>query len=93
MIDYSKLMDHGTMRTTMTPAAKISSDTWRRLTYAYRLGARLGEETMTDLLVLDMLRIPRYDGVCVEHPTRFKESRWGADLLVLIRRRNGLSRF
>ena len=39
----------------MTPAAKIASDTWRRLARARHLGARLGEETLTDLLVLDML--------------------------------------
>ena len=39
----------------MTPAARISSDTWRRLARAHLLDARLGEETLTDLLALEML--------------------------------------
>ena len=43
----------------MTPSAKISSDTWRRLARAHLLGARLGEETLTDLLVLEMLHFQK----------------------------------
>ena len=77
----------------MTPAAKIASDTWRRLSRAHHLGARLGEETLTDLLVLEMLQFQKSNAFCVVHPTRHDESRWGADLLVWIRRNNGLSRF
>ena len=73
----------------MTPAAKISSDTWRRLARAHHLGARLGEETLTDLLVLEMLHFQRSNAFSVCHPTKRQESRWGADLLVLIRRRDG----
>ena len=43
----------------MTPAAKIASDTWRRLSRAHHLGARLGEETLTDLLILEMLHFQK----------------------------------
>lgn len=39
----------------MTPAGRIVSDTRRRLGQADLLEARLGEETLTDPLVLDML--------------------------------------
>ena len=77
----------------MTPAAKIASDTWRRLSRAHHLGARLGEETLTDLLVLEMLNFQKSNAFRVVHPTRHDESRWGADLLVWIRRNNGLNRF
>lgn len=77
----------------MTPAAKIASDTWRRLARARHLGARLGEETLTDLLVLDMLHFQKSNAFRIYHPTKHVESRWGADLLIWIRRSNGLSRF
>ena len=77
----------------MTPSAKISSDTWRRLARAHLLGARLGEETLTDLLVLEMLHFQKSNAFRVYHPTKREESWCGADLLVWIRRRNGLSRF
>ena len=77
----------------MTPAARISSDTWRRLGRAHLLGARLGEETLTDLLALEMLHFQNSNAFRVFHPTRHQESCWGADLLVWIRRRSGLSRF
>ena len=77
----------------MTPSAKISSDTWRRLARAHLLGVRLGEETLTDLLVLEMLHFQKSNAFRIYHPTRREESWCGADLLVWIRRRNGLSRF
>ena len=81
------------MVTAMTPAAKISSETWRRLARAHLVGARLGEETLTDLLVLEMLHYQKSNAFQVIHPTRLQESRWGADLLVWIRRRKGVSQF
>lgn len=93
MADYRDELGHHTMANAMTPAAKISSDTWWRLARAHLLGARLGEETLTDLLVLEMLHIKKSYAMRVLHPTRLQESRWGADLLVWIRRRNGLSQF
>ena len=77
----------------MTPAAKISSDTWRRLSLAQSLGSRFGEETITDLLVLEMLQYQRSNAFRVFHPNKILESKWGADLLVWILRRSGGSRF
>ena len=69
----------------MTPAERIASDTWRRLGQADLLGARLGEETLTDLLVLDMLPHRRVNAFSIHHPTKQKESLFGADLLLWIR--------
>ena len=77
----------------MIPSAKISSDTWQRLALAHLLGVRLGEETLTDLLVLEMLHFQKSNALRIYHPTKREESWCGADLLVWIRRRNGLSRF
>ena len=85
--------NHAATATAMTSAARISSDTWRRLARAHLLGARLGEETLTDLLALEMLHFQNSNAFRVFHPTRHQESCWGADLLVWIRRRSGLTRF
>ena len=77
----------------MTPATKVSSDTWHRLAHAQILGMRLGEETLTDLLVLEMLHFQKSSALKVTQLTRHDEARCGADLLVWIRRKNGLSSF
>ena len=69
----------------MTPAERIASDTWRRLGHAGALKARLGEETLTDLLILDMLPHQRTNGFWIHHPTRTQEHVFGADLLLWIR--------
>ena len=69
----------------MTPAERIASDTWRRLGQADLLGARLGEETLTDLLVLDMLPHRRTNAFSIRHLTKQEESSFGADLLLCIR--------
>lgn len=69
----------------MTPAERIASDTWRRLGQAELLKARLGEETLTDLLVLDMLPHQRVNGFSIRHLTKQEESLFGADLLLWIR--------
>ena len=39
----------------MTPAEYVAQRTWNTLAHAQALRARLGEETLTDLLMLDML--------------------------------------
>jgi len=39
----------------MTPAERFAQRTWSMLGLAKQLRARFGEETLTDLLVLDML--------------------------------------
>ena len=72
------------LRVQMTPAERIASDTWRRLGQADLLGARLGEETFTDLLVLDMLPHRSMNAFCIHHPTKPQESLIGADLLICI---------
>ena len=69
----------------MTPAERIASDTWRRLGQADSLGARLGEETLTDLLILDMVPHQTTNGFRIDHPTKTQEYVWGADLLLFIR--------
>ena len=76
----------------MTPAERIASDTWRRLGKADLLGARLGEETLTDLLVLDMLPHQRMNAFSIHHPTKQEESLIGADLLLCIRYARGSGR-
>ena len=76
----------------MTPAERIASDTWRRLGQAGLLGARLGEETLTDLLVLDMLPHRSMNAFTIHHPTKPQESLIGADLLICIRYSGGSGR-
>ena len=76
----------------MTPAERIASDTWRRLGQADLLGARLGEETLTDLLVLDMLPHRTMNAFSIYHPTRPQEALFGADLLLCIRYSDGSGR-
>jgi len=76
----------------MTPAERIASDIWRRLGQADLFGARLGEETLTDLLVLDMLPHRSVNAFTIHHPTRPQESLIGADLLMCIRYPGGSGR-
>ena len=76
----------------MTPAERIASQTWHRLHRAHLLRARIGEETLTDLLVLDMLPHQRMNAFSILHPTKRQESRIGADLLVCIRYPSGSGR-
>ena len=76
----------------MTPAEQIAADTWRRLGQADLLGARLGEETLTDLLVLDILPHRKMNAVRIYHPTKPQESLFGADLLLCIRYPSGSCR-
>lgn len=70
---------------TMTPAERFAQRTWSRLGLAKQLRARFGEETLTDLLVLDMLPHERARGFQVDPTTKREESQWGADLLVAVR--------
>ena len=76
----------------MTPAERVASQTWHRLHWAHLFGARIGEETITDLLVLDMLPHQRMNAFSILHPTKREESRIGADLLVCIRYPSGFGR-
>ncbi len=56
---------------------------------ANQLRARFGEETLTDLLVLDMLPHERSRGFWLRPTTKHAESRCGADLFVVVRHHTG----
>lgn len=79
----------GTM--SMTPAERVAQRTWSTLDLAQQLRTRFGEETLTDLLVLDMLQHRRAKGYWLHQTTRHEEHRWGADLFVIIRHPTGRS--
>lgn len=72
-----------------TPAARYAQRTWSRLGHANQLQAPLGEETLTDLLVLDMLPHRRAKGFWLSTTTKPAEHRCGADLLVAVRHQTG----
>ena len=72
-----------------TPAARVAHRTWSTLGLAQQLRTRFGEGTLTDLLVLDMVRYRHARGVWLHQPTKRDEHRWGADLFVLIRHPTG----
>ena len=69
----------------MTPPEKVAQRTWSWLAQGYALGARLGEETLTDLLMLDMLPHQRSRAFRLYSPTKAEEAQCGADLLLAIR--------
>lgn len=69
----------------MTPAERVAERTWSTLGRAKQLRARFGEETLTDLLVLDMLPHQRTRGFWLSPTTKHAEHRLGADLLVAVR--------
>ena len=71
-----------------TPAARFAQRTWSMLGLAKELRARFGEETLTDLLVLDMLPHEQARGFRLDPTTKLEESQWGADLLVAVRHPN-----
>ena len=73
----------------MTPAERVAQRTWSTLGRAKRLRARFGEETLTDLLVLDMLPHQRARGFWLIPPTKHDEGWCGADLLVAVRHPTG----
>ena len=77
----------------MTPAERVAERTWSMLGRAKELRARFGEETLTDLLVLDMLShthgLAKGFQLELEQTTRLKESQCGADLLVIARHPTG----
>ena len=72
-----------------TPAARFAQRTWSTLGHAKQLQAPFGEETLTDLLVLDMLPHRRARGFWLSSTTKRAEHRCGADLLVAVRQQTG----
>ena len=73
----------------MTPAERVAERTWTTLGRAKQLRARFGEETLTDLLVLDMLPHQRARGFWLRPTTKHAEGWCGADLLVAVRHQTG----
>ena len=67
----------------MTPAEKIADDTWHKLKEARNLTVRLGEETLTDLLILDLKRHETTHKFWVFQTTKKQEASSGTDLLVV----------
>ena len=67
----------------MHPAERIAADTWGRLKQSCEFRTRLGEVTLTDLLVLDFVRF--MDGRArLFQSTNKQESRRGTDLEIRI---------
>ena len=66
----------------MKPAERIAEATWERLRQARDVRVRLGEETLTDLLVLDFIR--QMGNTRLFQSTRAQESRRGTDLEIRI---------
>ena len=75
----------GTDAVNMTPAERVAQRTWSTLGRARQLRARFGEETLTDLLVLDMLPHQRARGFWLRSTTKHAEAWCGADLFVAVR--------
>jgi len=69
----------------MTPAEHVAQRTWSTLGRAQQLRVRFGEETLTDLLVMDMLPHQRTRGFWLSPTTKHAEHWYGADLLVAVR--------
>ena len=73
----------------LTPAERVAQRTWSTLGLANQLRARFGEETLTDLLVLDMLPHRRAKGFWLLPTTKRAEASCGADLFVAVRHQTG----
>lgn len=68
---------------TNSVAKKIAEDTWDRLEQSKIHNVRLGEETLTELLVLDFARhAPK--GIKLYQTSKSEEARTGTDLEVLV---------
>ena len=67
----------------MHPAERIAADTWERLKLSRGLKTRLGEETLTDLLVLDFVRLMGCRARLFQS-TKLQESKRGTDLEIRI---------
>ena len=73
----------------MTPAESVAHRTWSILGRARALRSRFGEESLTDLLVLDMLPYQHARGFWLSPTTKHEEASCGADLLVAVRHPTG----
>ena len=75
----------------ITPAEQISQDTWERIRHSWRYDIRFGEETLTDLVALDLTRFAP-EGVRLIQTSKSDEARRGTDLEILIRTGSGVIR-
>ena len=69
----------------LTPAERIASDTWYRLKYAESLAVRMGEETLTDMLLLDLKSNEAIYGIHVFQTSKQDEAIYGTDYEILVR--------
>ena len=67
----------------MTPAKRISADIWERIEQSWIHKVRLGEETLTDLLILDLARYAP-EGVRLFQTPKAQEAQCGTDLEIII---------
>ena len=75
--------------TNNTVAERIAESTWNRLRESRYLHVRLGEETLTDLLVLDFsMSVPKHNIRFVQ-TTKTEEAVQGTDLVIYVRRGTG----
>ena len=75
---FNDWMDHF-----MKPAEQIAEDTWGRIKQSRDLRVRLGEETLTDLLILDFIRLMK-SRTKLFQSTKTQESKRGTDLEIRI---------
>ena len=68
----------------MTPAEQVSEDVWNRLKQSRELHVRLGEETLTDILVLDFTRLAGGQKVKIRQTKKYEEAQNGADLEIFV---------
>ena len=69
----------------MTFAEQIADHTWERINRSRKYRVRLGEETLTDILILDLVGCGASRRFRLHQPTKVEESRTGADLEIWIR--------
>lgn len=72
----------------MKVAELISKDTWHRLQQSWSYGIRLGEETLTDLLLLELARYAPW-GIQLSQTTKSQEAHRGTDLEILVSTKRG----
>ena len=71
--------------TQLTFAERIAEDTWLRLKRSRKYRVRLGEETLTDIVVLDLAGWANGGRLQLYQPTKAEESVRGTDLEMFVR--------
>jgi len=74
------------MTTTCAVAEQIAQNTWARLGLSWHFNTRLGEETLTDLLVLDLVSQAPNRNLKIFPTSKIKEATQGTDLVVCVHR-------